>query len=88
MAEESASTSTSAPVEGVGKREERPITYFDIAKDGQVLGRVVFELYSDLVPKTVENFRTCSYPSFFSISVLFYPSFICVRSSFSLVSYV
>ncbi|KAJ7672402.1 peptidyl-prolyl cis-trans isomerase [Mycena polygramma] len=36
---------------------DRPLTYFDITVGGQPLGRVVFSLYSDLVPKTAENFR-------------------------------
>ncbi|KAK0049141.1 transcription factor RFX4 [Biomphalaria pfeifferi] len=31
--------------------------YFDIAKDGQPLGRVIFQLFNDDVPKTAENFR-------------------------------
>jgi cyclophilin family peptidyl-prolyl cis-trans isomerase len=37
---------------------ERPITYFDIAIDGHDVGRIIFSLYADLVPKTAENFRT------------------------------
>lgn len=37
---------------------ERPLTYFDITIGGKPLGRVIFSLYSDLVPKTAENFRT------------------------------
>ncbi|TFK29488.1 peptidyl-prolyl cis-trans isomerase [Coprinopsis marcescibilis] len=36
---------------------DRPIVYFDIKIGGQAAGRVVFSLYSDLVPKTAENFR-------------------------------
>ncbi|EIN04910.1 hypothetical protein PUNSTDRAFT_92359 [Punctularia strigosozonata HHB-11173 SS5] len=35
----------------------RPRTYFDIAHGNEVLGRVIFELYSDSAPKTSENFR-------------------------------
>ena len=35
----------------------RPITYFDISIAGQPAGRVVFQLYNDLVPRTAENFR-------------------------------
>jgi peptidyl-prolyl isomerase F (cyclophilin D) len=31
--------------------------FFDITADGQQLGKVVFELENDIVPKTVENFR-------------------------------
>jgi hypothetical protein len=36
---------------------DRPITYFDVSIGGEPVGRVVFSLYSDLVPKTAENFR-------------------------------
>ncbi|RCK65912.1 Peptidyl-prolyl cis-trans isomerase D [Candida viswanathii] len=35
----------------------RPKVFFDISRDGKPEGRVVFELYSDVVPKTAENFR-------------------------------
>ena len=35
----------------------RPRVYFDISIDGQPSGRIVFELFNDVVPKTVENFR-------------------------------
>lgn len=35
----------------------RQRTYFDITLGGLPAGRIVFELYSDIVPKTVENFR-------------------------------
>ncbi|KAJ4491923.1 peptidyl-prolyl cis-trans isomerase [Lentinula edodes] len=36
---------------------KRPITYFDISIGGSPIGRIVFSLYADLVPKTAENFR-------------------------------
>ncbi|KAH8827149.1 40 kDa cyclophilin [Flagelloscypha sp. PMI_526] len=36
---------------------ERPIVFFDITVGDKPLGRVAFSLYSDLVPKTAENFR-------------------------------
>ncbi|KAF5325184.1 hypothetical protein D9619_009909 [Psilocybe cf. subviscida] len=36
---------------------DRPLTYFDITIGDKPAGRVVFSLYSDLVPKTAENFR-------------------------------
>ncbi|KAH6910662.1 peptidyl-prolyl cis-trans isomerase [Coprinopsis sp. MPI-PUGE-AT-0042] len=36
---------------------DRAIVYFDISIGGQSAGRIVFSLYSDLVPKTAENFR-------------------------------
>jgi cyclophilin family peptidyl-prolyl cis-trans isomerase len=35
----------------------RPKVFFDIAIDGKPSGRIVFELYDDVVPKTSENFR-------------------------------
>lgn len=35
----------------------RPKCFFDITAGGSPLGRIVFELYSDVVPKTAENFR-------------------------------
>merc|ERR1712080_777068 len=31
--------------------------YFDISANGSKLGRVTFQLYDDVVPKTTENFR-------------------------------
>lgn len=35
----------------------RPRTYFDVSIGGAPAGRIVFELYSDITPKTAENFR-------------------------------
>ena len=35
----------------------RPRVFFDIAIDDKPAGRIVFELFSDIVPKTAENFR-------------------------------
>jgi len=34
-----------------------PSVYFDITIDGQPAGRLTFELFADVVPKTAENFR-------------------------------
>jgi len=34
-----------------------PRVYFDMVADGEKLGRVTFELRSDVVPRTAENFR-------------------------------
>ena len=47
----------------------RPITYFDITIGDKPVGRIIFSLYADLVPKTAENFRmshirvTCPTPA-------------------------
>ena len=35
----------------------RPTVFFDITIGGKASGRIVMELYSDIVPKTAENFR-------------------------------
>merc|ERR1719327_431060 len=37
--------------------ESMPRVYFDLSAGSQKLGRVTFELRSDVVPKTAENFR-------------------------------
>jgi hypothetical protein len=43
---------------------QRPLTYFDISIAGEQAGRIVFQLYNDLVPKTAENFRpSCPFHS-------------------------
>lgn len=36
---------------------ERKRTFFDITLGGLPAGRIVFELYGDIAPKTAENFR-------------------------------
>ncbi|KAL5614569.1 hypothetical protein BROUX41_004672 [Berkeleyomyces rouxiae] len=38
-------------------QDARPRVYFDISIGGQAAGRIVMRLYTDLVPKTAENFR-------------------------------
>merc|ERR1712215_44372 len=50
----SSSEATTAPSTNGGAR---PKVFFDLNVDGSPLGRVEFELYSDIVPKTAENFR-------------------------------
>ncbi|VDN52244.1 unnamed protein product [Dracunculus medinensis] len=35
----------------------RPRVFFDITIGGKSVGRIVMELYADIVPKTAENFR-------------------------------
>lgn len=39
-----------------GSPAERPQAFFELTMDGNPLGRIVFELANDVVPKTVENF--------------------------------
>ncbi len=39
------------------KMASRPKVFFDVAIGGKPAGRIVFELFSDVVPKTAENFR-------------------------------
>lgn len=34
-----------------------PLVFFDITLGGEPLGRITFELFKDVVPKTAENFR-------------------------------
>lgn len=37
--------------------DSRKRTFFDVTLGGLPAGRIVFELYSDVAPKTAENFR-------------------------------
>ena len=37
---------------------DRPYVFFDITIGGRSAGRIVMQLYQDITPKTVENFRT------------------------------
>ncbi len=37
--------------------EERPIVFFDVSIGGHIVGRIKMQLFSDIVPKTAENFR-------------------------------
>ncbi|XP_023573281.1 E3 SUMO-protein ligase RanBP2 isoform X3 [Octodon degus] len=38
-------------------KETNPVVFFDVCADGEPLGRVTMELFSDIVPHTAENFR-------------------------------
>jgi len=38
-------------------KKSRSRVFFDVTIGGKLAGRVTFELYNDLVPKTAENFR-------------------------------
>lgn len=40
-----------------GDRQLNPIVFMDMAVNGETLGRLTFELRSDLVPRTADNFR-------------------------------
>lgn len=35
----------------------RPKVYFNVSSNSKELGKIVFELYSDITPKTAENFK-------------------------------
>ncbi|KAL0478362.1 peptidyl-prolyl isomerase H [Acrasis kona] len=42
------------------KHADNPVVFFDISIGGRPLGRITFELFSHIVPKTAESFRqTC-----------------------------
>lgn len=46
---------------------ERAITFFDISIGGNPAGRIVFSLYSDIVPQTADNFRELPLVSYFRL---------------------
>lgn len=43
--------------DGETTKAERKRTFFDITLGGLPAGRIVFELFTDIAPKTAENFR-------------------------------
>ncbi|XP_054936009.1 peptidyl-prolyl cis-trans isomerase A-like [Physeter macrocephalus] len=66
-----------------------PTVFFDIATDGEPLGRVSFELFAGKVPKTAENFRALSTgeKGFGYKGSCFHrivPGFMCQRGDFTL----
>ena len=42
---------------GSSSSKQKPNVYFDISINGQPIGRIEFELFDRVVPKTAENFR-------------------------------
>ncbi|CAO2608083.1 RanBP2-like and GRIP domain-containing protein 4, partial [Lemmus lemmus] len=38
-------------------KETNPVVFFDVCADGEPLGRIIMELFSNIVPQTAENFR-------------------------------
>ncbi|KAM3720802.1 Peptidyl-prolyl cis-trans isomerase [Dirofilaria immitis] len=45
------------PEQKMKERKGRPHVFFDIIIGGKATGRIVMELFNDIVPKTAENFR-------------------------------
>lgn len=41
----------------MSNESQLPVVFFDVAADGEPLGRIEMELRTDVVPKTCENFR-------------------------------
>lgn len=44
-------------LETAGAGHRRPVVFFDLTHAGGNSGRIVMELFDDIVPKTAENFR-------------------------------
>lgn len=38
-------------------KETNPVVFFDVCADDEPLGRITMELFSNIVPRTAENFR-------------------------------
>jgi len=41
----------------MASEEKRPVVFMDITVGGREIGRIKMELFSDIVPRTAENFR-------------------------------
>lgn len=41
----------------MAEKEPNPVVFFDVTLGGEPLGRIKFELFNDVVPRTAENFR-------------------------------
>ncbi|XP_022868549.1 peptidyl-prolyl cis-trans isomerase CYP95-like [Olea europaea var. sylvestris] len=37
--------------------KKKPLVFFDVSIDGDPIERMIFELFTDVAPKTAENFR-------------------------------
>jgi peptidyl-prolyl isomerase H (cyclophilin H) len=49
-------SSSLATVYGL-RHPDNPVVFFDVTIGGLPAGRIKFELFADVVPKTAENFR-------------------------------
>lgn len=50
-------SSTPSAANGIDAATQRPIVFFDLNVGETSVGRLKMELFSDIVPKTAENFR-------------------------------
>ncbi|TNN12816.1 Peptidyl-prolyl cis-trans isomerase H isoform 2 [Schistosoma japonicum] len=60
LVQQSISLNMVVPLPAVAERmnnPNNPVVFFDVTIGGQEIGRMQFELFQDIVPKTVENFR-------------------------------
>jgi hypothetical protein len=46
-----------APLQGQKRSPSNPLVFMDVTMAGEPLGRIVIELFADMVPRTAENFR-------------------------------
>lgn len=65
-------------------KKENPRVYFVMERDGEVIGRIVIQLFQEIVPKTTENFlRLCVNPKEHTLSYVgskihrIVPGFVC-----------